>query len=443
MNDLRRILSQSLRWVGFEAVSYQALLLGHQMLLFKVSDCLLYGFIGTVFSFVYLFVSVADFGLESSVSPFFSQLCKSRSAFQFFLTRQLLPGIIFTFFLVVGFLAVSNWLQLTFLPPFMLLVLGLLVLSETVKKTLRTVLHLAFLNQQVAFLEIGTIVSYIATVWVFYGLGASVSLFLIFVPMVVTSVASMVVMSLLLYRFSLTLPQGKVLLPSYFRIFKSRGFNFLNQLSHTFFSSNFLVPFFALQFGLAQAGLFKLISHIAYAITSIVKKTFGLTSDALLAKTKQMDSSAKREAFSFLTQRLHHALYGVFIFFFINYNKLLSHSAYLYKSSEKSLIFLFFLICLSENFFIAYEKLFITFERIGRLFAFNLFTMILTYGVISFSSKISLVGALFSIVVVRVFIFALMSVVSFYTWNIVPNWKLNLKYLLAILFGSLLFFVFF
>lgn len=303
MKELHKFLSRSLRWLSFEAIAYQLLLVGHQLLLFRVAGYGSYGLIGAVFSLVYLTVTVADCGLEPSISPFFSALKKSRHAFRRFILVNLMPNIAVVAALTISafalkFLLTSSIFHVidTISTP-ILCILAALVLTETVKKSLRTILHLAFLNRAAAFIEVGTIVSYIGFVWILYGSGFAIGLPLVFAPMLVTSAVSMLLMVFFLWRFSATLPEKSAPLLLTKRVVKARFFNSLNQLSHTLFSSNFLVPFFAMQFGLAHAGVFKLVSHIAYAVTSILRKTFGLTSDAMLAKTKTMSLSVKREVF--------------------------------------------------------------------------------------------------------------------------------------------------
>ena len=450
MENLNFYLKKSLRWVSFEALSYQFILLVHQIALARICDYKLYGLIGTLFSLVYLFVALTDLGLESSISPFFAAIIKTKRVFKRFFTTQLLPNVLSAggFFVLV--LAIKTTLQGKFavleqvsLP--LLCVLAVLVLSENIKKPLRTTMHLAFLNQEVAFIEFGTIVGYTATVWMAIASGAPITLSLIFVPMLVTSILSNGFMVFFLHKFAKTLPENSDanLCNLKKRVATNRGFNYLNQLSHVIFSSNFLVPFFAMQFGLADAGVFKLISHIAYCTTAVLRKTFGITSDALLAKTKQMSWEAKRSIFLQVTQKVHHALYGVIIFFLINYHKIIGYKATEVTAASGPVVYLFLVVCLSEIFFIAYEKFYIVQEKAGRLLAFNLATMLFTYGAIRYASGFSKLGLLFLIISIRAGMFALLSLASFYTWQIKPEWKLKKGYVAIALGVSVGFFMLF
>lgn len=207
MKDLNRFLSRSLRWIGFEAISYQLVLLLHQLALFKVVDYTLYGVVGTLFSLVYLAVSIADFGLESSISPFFAQLLLNGSRFRRFFILQLLPNLFFAGILAAGFFFIGRLSFLSSISVQMFLILVGLVVTETVKKTLRTAIHLAFLNSEAAFIEIGSIFLYVGSVWTFYFLGFPITLLLVFVPMFLVSLFSAVCMFFVLFLFSLRLPK--------------------------------------------------------------------------------------------------------------------------------------------------------------------------------------------------------------------------------------------
>ena len=65
---------------------------------------------------------------------------------------------------------------------------------------------------------------------------------------------------------------------------KNRFLNLLNQLVHQLFSSNFLVPLFALRGGFAVAGQLKLVCYISYGITSALQKIIGFSASALFAQ---------------------------------------------------------------------------------------------------------------------------------------------------------------
>ncbi len=442
LQELSHFLTCTLRWLSFEAIAYQLLLLAHQLVLFRVTDCATYGLIGATFSLVFLVVGLVDCGFEMSISPFFATLCSSKKALRRFVYLQLLPGLTLWFVITVVMFVVKSTVSTMSFPLFF--VLSALVLVETIKKPARTLMHLAFLNKAVALIEVGTVLVYIASVWVGYGCGYSIGLPLIFILMFITSLVSLLLMIGMLYRFTATLPDGTAPYIAGSRIIKLRAFNYMNFLSHLFFSSNFLIPFFAFQFGLAYAGVLKLMSYIAYSITTVVRKIFGLTSDALFAQAQGMTIEARRRVFLQLTEKLHAVVYGIVIFFAVNYSKIVAHKSIVCAEQHSGpIMYLFLLICFSETLFIAYEKFYITHERAGRLLLFNFIMMALTYGVIFLSSYLSLIGILCALVVVRVGMFVALGIVSFFTWRIRPHVTMRPQYFAIALGIAYCFFIVF
>jgi len=264
--------------------------------------------------------------------------------------------------------------------------------------------------------------------------------------MFITSCISTIILSIFVYDFYKKLPadsQSKFDCQFHIRVIKCRVFNFFNQISHILFSGNFLVPFFAIQFGLKHAGIFKLISHICYGVTIIVRKIFGWTSDALLSQTKEMEMRSKRDIFSVITQKLHHVLYGIAIFLIINHNKLLTYYTTNQDQINWSLLYCFIIITLSESFFIPYEKFYIAEEKTAQLLIFNLFSIALLMTVISYAPHFSQLFILVSIISIRATLFATLSTISFYRWRIKPKWQLNPVYIATSLFISFVFFAFF
>lgn len=441
LQESNRFLTRTLRWLGFEAIAYQLLLLGHQLLLFRVAESATYGLIGATFSVVFLAVGIADCGFEMSISPFFYQLRGNRTTLCRFLFFNMLPGLVLWF--IVSIVLITLKFAVSQLSSLMLVLLSGLILIETLRKPLRTVLHLAFLNKEVALVEVGSVVGYIATLWGLYALGFPVCLELVFVPLLVWSLVAVVILSWVFFLFLSRLAVDDIPAMGWMRIVRLRFFNYCTYLSHVVFSSNFLVPFFALQFGLVYAGVFKLMSHIAYSITTIVRKIFGVTSDAMLSRAREMTLESRRNVFLQLTQRLHAVVYGILIFLCVNYSKLIAYQSSSHTVVSGPVMYLFLLICFSETLFIAYEKFYITHEYAGRLFAFNLCSLGLTYLVILSSSHLSVLMVLCALVMVRVGMFAVLGMFSFYTWRIRPHFWMRPAHIALALGIAWGFFIFF
>lgn len=447
IKNIQTRVSHSFRWISLESLAYQGLLLIHQIMLCKVAGYKLYGKIGALFSVVYLMVTIANFGLESSLSPFFKKITKNKRRFRSFFLIQSIPTIALSLFIgVVAIMLKSyNYKITSFIGYDLICILFLLILSECIKKTVRSILHFSFRNKINAYIETGYIISYISVVWTYYMLTHTITLYAIFIPMLLMSFVSSVILGFFAFSFYRQIPDTTKKTDINFALpaLKCRFFNFLNQWSHSIFSGNFLVPFFAMQFGLAHAGVFKLINHISYGITSLLRKIFGWTSDITLSATKDLSIAAKRQIFEVITQRLYHFLYVIIIFLAINLHKIVASSQNGTSSINWPLILFFLVITLSENLLITYEKFYIAEEKNHYILLFNLFTIGSFAAIISLSPYVSQLFLLLAIASIRIVTFTLLSIISFYTWSIRPKLAVNPAYIAASLIISALFFAIF
>jgi hypothetical protein len=392
---------------------------------------------------------ITNFGLDISLGAFFKQASTSRRNFKKLLTIQLLPEyILIIIFALLGlalFPTLGAHLGSAYgLTTEMAGVMACLIFFEGTKKTLRMVLQLAFKSHQTALVEIATITSYLAMVWGGYSMGYPLSIPLIFVPMLITSAVSWAALIALVYNFYTTLPHHEtctITRSTHLRLLKNRLYNFLNQAGHMIFSSNFLVPFFAVLFGLEQAGVLKLVASIAYCITIILQKAFGLSGNVLLAHVKDEQNEQRQHAFITLSTYLNHALFAIAIFLLINHRVLATMTSLPTAGIAWPLLYLFFVINFSENFFIAYEKLFITQERTDLLLVFNGITLTLIAGTLYHHSLFSQLSLLCIVIGIRLLGFLAISILSFYQWRIKPTFKLNPSYALSSIAFSLIIFL--
>jgi hypothetical protein len=446
MNSISLQFIRGLRWNTAESVWYQLALIGHQVVLFSLTTPSFYGLIGTLFSIIYLIITVTNFGLDTSLAPFFTLATKNKRLFKRVLLPQLIPELII-FSLVAVILCTTQALLIAIplvgphLNSELIGIMGALIIVEGFKKTLRAILQLSFNNHLTALIEMATITLYISIIWLLYFLGHPITLNLIFVPMLMVSVMGTTALSYCVLAWYQHLPnESSDTLPAYFarRLFKSRLFNYANQISHTFFSGNFLVPFFAAQFGLAHAGVFKLLCNIAYGISTVIQKMFGLSTQALLAHVKDMHLLTKQDAFKTITYYLYQVLYAILLFVGINIYKISTWVGTSTNSNALPLIILFFIIHFSEHFFMVYEKFFIIEEENFSLFLFNTSTIALIYGTLSITSGWSPLAVLLAILLIRIATFAALSYMSFYWWRLIPTWQLQPKCLIGALIISLL-----
>ena len=431
--ELNRLFTRSLAWNALEAICYQGLLLTHQLLLFHSVERSAYGLIGSLFSFAYLSVMVINLGFDISLAPFFQTATRSKQNFKKIFFVQLIPEYCLIGILSMLLLLLKGFIPIEWGSRYQLgsLVVGCLLLIavfESIKKTLRAILQLSFINKKTTVIEIATIIGYIGMVWGCHALGAPLSLPVIFIPMVITSAACCIALSWQVGTLYRQLPESSnetVSTTLQLRILKNRFFNFLNQASHMVFSSNFLVPFFALQFGLNQAGILKLVSTIVYCVTIILQKVFGISSASVLSHIKESSLDNKRATFTVISNRLNHALIIIATFFLLNFNTIIGWSAQVSNPHTWHLLYLFFIISFSESLFIAYEKFYITEEKADHLFAFNLLVMGLMGFVLYHAQSIAPLALLCAIITIRIAAFVGLSALSFYHWQLRPSYGIN------------------
>lgn len=479
MNKLKKNLAYSLRWLSIESIIYHAIFLIHQTFLFKFAGAYNYGIIGSIFSIVYFATTIVTFGLESSLSPFFGQIMACKANFKKFFAVQILPTFFLSTLTIPALILLKTYQNFVFLQNISYLFIStifILILSESIKKVLRGLLYLNFNNKFNMALEIGSLLIYVATIWGIFIVTGKITVNLIFVPMAITSVLSSIILLFFTSIIYSKLPEqtgfAQNIINNIFdklsdtnnlgnskslqyKIFKIRAINFANQFTHNMFSSNFLVPFFAFQFGLAQAGIFKLLSHITYTITMIMRKIFGWASDTMLAHTKNLNINSKQDMFHDINNKINNIMLALIIFLTINLTKIVnySHTNYSHVNNTQAiinwpLVYFFLAITLIENLFISYEKFYIAEEKNGVILLINAISIFILSGIIIYShffTQLWQTGQyllLFAITATRTICFLLLTVISYYKWHIKPKFIIQPIYLILSIIISLAVFKF-
>ncbi|MCA9769958.1 hypothetical protein KC460_01150 [Candidatus Dependentiae bacterium] len=438
-NIIKKFL-HSVRWNTIETVVYHSVLLTHQVCLYRVAPAPIYGLAGTFFSLFYLALTVVNMGLDHAMSSFFSYAIQNKKQFKKIIGSQLAISFVMLTLTSCTFCFAQKTFSL-----FLAFIIASLFITESVKKTLLVLLQLAFFNKYTTAIEVSSIVLYVGSVWIGYYSGIKFSLYLIFVPMLVYSGLSVALLFLFVYKLYLQLPdtvfECKKVNSSTKNIVVTRLWTWVNQVSHSIFSSNFLVPLFAYQFGLTYAGILKLISTISHSVTSIIRKIGGITSSALFASTKTEDQVVWQKSFLAVTSTINQILYGIIIFFSINCIKILAIKHIPLSGLSVSLVYFFMMITLSESLFVSYESFLITHEYAHYVAFFNLITM----GAIYITYAITRLGPLQTIVLllaIRIITFCILSFFTFYQWQLRPSWHIKPAWLVYAIAASLVFFIF-
>lgn len=439
----------SIRWNTLEAIIYQALLVANQALLFSILDPKQYGMIGMLFSLLYLTVMATNGGLDISLGPLFTAWSKNKSTTRRILLPHLLvqPCIITLLIiaLMIARLSLTAYIpHLASLSPGVLLTLGLLAQSESIKKTMRALLHLIFLSRVTALVEIATIISYVGSIVILYYAGWPLTVLSIFLPLLIVSWIGVVILGIVLYRWYAALPEEQASFDPTLnrRMIKSRLWNYGIQLGHALFSGNFLISLFGIQFGLAQAGIAKFANSIAHGIATLVRKIFDTTSGSYLSNMKDHDTQTKHAAFIIISTHINQLLYSIILGMCIIAPRLwkLNTAANMHTSM---LIILLCAVHIFELFYIAYEKFYINEEKSSYLLMSYAIPAVILFVVYVLSPSLSMYAILIALLIARIITFLILSLLSIMLWNLRPSLHAQPKYLAYTAFASLtiLFFI--
>ncbi len=373
----------AVKWNTFESLGYQFVFVAHQIGLFWYCDKILYGKVGALFSACYVAVTLLVSGFDGGLLPFFKKFISDKRSFKTFVIEYVFPQ-----FLGMIIFAYSMWFLVIQVRPFFelssatIFLLTTFIVVEGIKKILKHLLYLAFYNRQTALYEVVQIIFYVLTVWGFRWLGFPFSVELFFVPFICYSTifSFLCARKLLHYYRTLPFPDIFIVLPSVKAFFIIRMSVLVNQVSRAFFSSNFLIPLFALQGGFQEAGVLTFANYLTHACTSFFQKIALSPAEALFSRVKR------------LSLGLHYRALALVFYLFCTLAIILGLFVFLkgHACAESlgcgsldrltwTVIIFFFLIHLLESMFILYEKFFLMQERVRLLALGNALTCFMCY----------------------------------------------------------------
>lgn len=431
---------RGIAWNSLESLAYHAVFLTHQVMLFKTIDTRLYGTASALISGIYFTVMLANAGLDASMGPFFGAMKSSKENFFRYAVGQLIVQLILLpACALAGLLLTASWMPTlcneSLLWP---IVIGI-VTCEGIKKSLRTLLQLAFLNHATTKAEIVYIIGYSLLVWTWIGARGTCTLIMLLAPLLIGSIINCLFLAHVAYTWYLELPDSQTIgtpHASWRRILKTRALGFMSITAQQLFSSNFLTPALALHSGAHAAGAFSLVATLMSSLTNIFHKVGGYTTQALLAHFKHEDLATKQSAFSFITTQLFHLLCVVTCFLLINYHTLLSYKI---RASVDTSIMLFAYsymgLMLCEYATLAYEKFLINEERAEYLGLYHGFAISCCIAAVlsAYGNPYILCGTL---LLIRVASLVGLAYGTYRLWGISPQVTVNLRYIAFAVFAS-------
>lgn len=351
-------------YTGIEACIYQAMLVAHQVMLYHYVQTSFYGIISAIFSVTYVATLHLNLGLDLSFAPLFN-IYRNSCAYFKQITQQIIANMLYG--LVATFIIYHMRDHIPYLTSSQLIICCLLVISETTKKSLKSILHLLLAHRYIMAVEITTLCFYIVTVWSLLMWVHNPSITIIFLPMLGISCLAVCAYGYLytIHYLTLKATSTDISKPATSYLITLRLQHYIYQVIHSVYSPNFLVSLIAMQYDIELAAVLKIVSIGLHAVNNMIRYAFGITSSVLFSYIKNMYIHEKEAIFTLVHNYLYKTLLLIIILFGAHHYIFLKHAT----SHHLTIIYLFLLLILSEDVTIAYEHFFIIEEQTAFLIA--------------------------------------------------------------------------
>jgi hypothetical protein len=347
----------AVKWNVLEAVLYHVAYFCHQLALYNFLGTAEYGKIGSLLAFSFLCVPLLMGALDMALIPSIQNFTQSRENFYQLIKRYLIPQCLFILGTPLFLLLIKQTQLIKITAQFSwshCIFVGFFIACEAIKKLLRRVLQLLFYNRYTAAVEVTVISIYVSLFWAAYFLGVSPSIYLVILPFLSGTIPAICFFMFLFYRHAMTLKQTDAhSINTTESLRKTQLYAFINQLSRSLFSSNLLVPLFALWAGFMEAGVASLANSTTYTFTYFLHKICSPAA-AFFGHTRSLSSKEQNNAFM-LSIKLFCWIVSIALIFLSFYGWIhfthLSTNAILYTS-------FFFFVHILEHLFTLYEKFF-------------------------------------------------------------------------------------
>lgn len=364
-----RIVTFILRWNIIDALVIQVTLALHNIALRTFAGANFHGAYAIMFSLIYFIQSITNAGFESTLGFYWRSAMSIRGAF--FITRELLLQQLVCW---LGIACFMLWNPSYFTTLFELVSWPLIIAAiciESIKRHFRAYLFFSLQNQPAFWIEFAGLCLYLLGNWFYYGMYEFSLSFAVISLMIISLLQSLCSAVIFLsWLFSLS-PSGELALPTRAALWKTRFFTFTNQSIAQLFTSNFIIPYFALFCSLASVSTVTILINFFTICYKFIQRTVSMT---LLSGYVQLQTRANQLLHkNMLIRKLMYFLMvaGVSI---ITLVPLLTHS---YCNAEwqhlSAIVFIFALLTITEGIFALYDKLFIMEGSAFILTAINAF----------------------------------------------------------------------
>lgn len=363
----------SLKWNGFESLIYHSIFIAHTWYMYKVCDKTLYGLMGTLFALAYLMVTCLMMGLDNALTPWIVAFTQNKISYRKLIQKYLLPQcmIFCTAPLILHGLWYIPYVANTYADlRIYATLLGIFISVEGIKKLLRHVLQLCFMNKLTAFLEIGGIALFSGMVWIMWLSGIPFSMNTIIIPFIISSSIIIAYSIKSLYTIYQKLPHQRTLekLPSHAQVATMQLSSSINQMTRSLFSTNILIPLSASITGFLSVSTLVFYNYVSHACTFFIYKICAPSAAAFFGRTIYCSHNDQKKSLTLVMKIIGIIL---LIALFIIIASLWYTSAY--ETIDSVLILgLLLVLHIMENIFIMYEKFLLAQKKMNILTYSNL-----------------------------------------------------------------------
>lgn len=366
----------AMRWNALESIVYQLIYVIHQVVLFQIISSFAFANMAVYFSYIYLLIPLLNLGLDKSLFSFFKQYSLNKKSFISIVVYQCIIQTV-----IVTTIGLLLYILYGSINTTISLLLIAIIVAESLKKTVKTLCQISFLNNYTALIEIAGIILYVVLFWSMYFITGLVTPLTIFVPMLIESLFCLIACIVIYIPTYKKLDRGNVTDTniSLIDIAQQRFFIYISQLSSLLFSTNLILVAIARMYGIATIAHISLVKSIVAFLVSFIEKTFGVTSGSFLSRSKGESKHITQDAFFQAAQPLYNTLFIILLgaavgYLFFYYSKLNACNFI-----DVSNAFLFLCMILVNNLYIPQEQFLIVQNKIYYLFFLNMINALVFY----------------------------------------------------------------
>lgn len=451
---------KALVWNTINVFLYKILLQIHQASLFYVISKELFGISGTLFSSIYLAVSLTNFGFDYSLFAFYQYYRTSQHHFIRVVKQLLIRSVIVMITAMIMSLLIIHYQQIPNIafiarniPLTLLPFIISIFITESMKKSFETLAHLSFLNKAITIIDIGCLSTYIALVWSLYLTTGFIDLHVMFIPMAIISWIELCALARRLYTFYQQLPNTKESMweqssnphPTSREVISNQAVNYINQITKAIFSPNFIIIFLAYHLGMIKAGYIKLVIDFIILSYMLLNRAVGIPSGAILSNSSTVKSLVTQDpnqqptfkiTFLKITNSYIQFLYvfaittiAAIVPFFLKTNHVATTTPW--NVTIMANILFFALAGFMEYIIITYEKLFLTQGAAGKLALINAVSLCCILLAIHGAPNLPVHFLLLPFIVIRICTIGTIILVAYNTWYLLPSFMIRPKTALA------------